>query len=154
MKKFAVIFFALILAVTMSVPTFAGANCGDKTSASASCSGTKAEKTSAKVMTPGEGQKLVVLNVSNMTCGSCVNHVTKTLASVKGVKDVTVSLENGTAEVVYDVKDVEPATLTAAVVKAGYPTTLAQAKEDMKEKTDAMKDCPPGCAKTCTKGKK
>lgn len=33
--------------------------------------------------------------VSGMTCGSCVNHVTEEVAEVDGVKNVTVTLDDG-----------------------------------------------------------
>lgn len=84
---------------------------------------TDAEMASAKVEAA-----TVMLNVSNMTGASSATHVTKTLAAVDGVDDVKVNLDKGTAEVSYDAGKVKPEMLTAAVVKAGYPTTMADAK--------------------------
>jgi copper chaperone CopZ len=89
---------------------------------------TKAEKAADAAMASSQGEsKTIMLNVSNMTCGGCVSHVTKSLGAVDGVSDVTVSLDKGTAEVVYDAHKVQPAMLTAAVVKAGYPAKLTDA---------------------------
>jgi len=82
---------------------------------------TDAQMVSAKTAT-------VKLNVANMSGSSSATQVTKTLAAVDGVNDVTVNLDKGTAEVSYDAAKVKPAMLTAAVVKAGYPTTMADAK--------------------------
>ena len=92
-----------------------------------------------------EGEKEITLKVSNMTCNGCVNHVTKSLAAVDGVKDVTVSLDKGTAVVKYDMTKTKPEFLTAAVVKAGYPAEMADvttADAGMKANCD-----PAACAK-------
>lgn len=37
------------------------------------------------------------LNVTGMTCGNCVRHVTEAIESVPGVSQVQVDLESGTA---------------------------------------------------------
>ena len=99
----------------------------------------QASKTSAPAKPVPEGDKTIVLNVSSMTCGGCVNHITKTLSAVEGVDDVTVSLETKSASVVYNPTKVQPEALAAAVVKAGYPTEVAPA---------AMAGEKPGCAKS------
>ena len=97
--------------------------CGAKGASGAS---TEAKMTGAVMAAKAQGET-VMLKVSNMTCGSCVNHVTKSLAAVEGVSDVKVNLEKGTAEVVYDAGKVKPEILTAAVVKAGYPAAVTTA---------------------------
>mgnify|MGYP001179709836 CR=1 FL=1 len=60
-----------------------------------------------------------IIEVSGMSCGHCVTHVTTALKEVPGVMDVDVSLEKGTATV-----EVEPSvrdeTLTSAIVAVGY----------------------------------
>ena len=105
--------------------------CGAKGASKAS---TEAKMTGAVMPAKTEGQttakaqgETVMLKVSNMTCGSCVNHVTKSLAAVEGVNDVKVNLEKGTAEVVYDAGKTKPEMLTAAVIKAGYPAEVTTA---------------------------
>jgi copper chaperone CopZ len=102
----------------------------------------KAETTTTATKANAEGE-MVMLNVSNMTCGACVNHVTKTLADVEGVNDVSVNLEKGTAEVYYTSAKVKPETLTAAVVKAGYPAEVSDAKVTTSTKSGSK------CAATC-----
>lgn len=111
--------------------------------------------TDATMASAGEKNETTTLNVSNMTCGGCVSHVTKSLAAVDGVSDVTVSLEKGTAEVVYDADKVQPAMLTAAVVKAGYPATMADASTTDATTADVKsgKCDPAACAgKSASKG--
>ncbi len=57
------------------------------------------------------------LKVSGMTCGHCVNHVTKALQAVPGVESAEVSLEDGIAMVT---GQIDAAVLIQAVVDAGY----------------------------------
>ena len=47
-------------------------------------------------------EETVTLEISGMTCGSCVATVQSALESVKGVKEAKVSLENKEAVVKYD----------------------------------------------------
>ncbi|MES2683579.1 MAG: heavy-metal-associated domain-containing protein [Pseudomonadota bacterium] len=60
------------------------------------------------------------LNVTGMTCGSCVSKVTEALKSVGGVGEVTVSLPNHAATVQYDETRTAPDQLAKAVIAAGY----------------------------------
>lgn len=60
------------------------------------------------------------LNVSGMTCGACVTHVTRALTSVPGVDHVDVSLADNTAEVSFDGDRVSVSTLGEALRSAGY----------------------------------
>jgi copper chaperone CopZ len=124
---------------------------GDGCPYSASKDKAKAEVTTAAAKaTDGE---TITLSVSNMTCGSCVNHVTKTLSEVEGVKDVTVSLEKGTAEVICDAGKVKGDELAQVVTKAGYPTKLAVATETVE--TSTATKASHKCASTCgSKAKK
>jgi len=101
----------------------------------------KTETTATMTSTKVEGET-INLAVSNMTCDACVKHVTKTLAAVDGVKDVTVNLKDGTAEVVCDASKVKADYLAETVTKAGYPTKLAVAG-------DASAAKAAGCAATC-----
>ena len=98
-----------------------------------------------------EGNK-VILSVSNMTCGACVSQVTKALTDVEGVKDVTVSLEKGTAEVVCDAGKVKADMLAQTVTKAGYPAKLAVATDT--EATATATKASAKCASTCGSAKK
>ena len=120
---------------------FAGEGCS--VSSAKACTGAKtidAKLTSAT--TAAEGTT-VILAVDKMTCGSCVKHVTQTLTGIDGVQKVDVSLEKGTATVTYDKnKKVDESMLVAAVVKAGYPTTLAPATTAAAKSGD-MKNCDP-----------
>lgn len=64
------------------------------------------------------------LDVTGMTCGGCVRHVTKALTAVPGVTNAEVSLETHGAVVRHDgTTTVE--SLVAAVAKAGYEAKAA-----------------------------
>lgn len=86
------------------------------------------KQTTATTISAKDGDQVAVLNVSNMTCGGCVSQVTTALKGIDGVSDVSVSLENGTAKVSYKADKVEINTLTAAIVKAGFPAVLSDGK--------------------------
>ncbi len=64
------------------------------------------------------------LNVEGMMCEHCVAHVTKALEGVKGVKNVRVSLDEGTAVLDAGLL-VSDKALVAAVEDAGYKATMA-----------------------------
>ena len=68
------------------------------------------------------------LNVSGMTCGSCVAHVTHALTAVPGVEHVDVSLAANTADVRFDDTRASVATLSAALESAGFPVSAAPMK--------------------------
>lgn len=122
MKKFTL----MLLVVTFAfVLAFSGVALAGK-----SCSA-GAKTTDATTVSANDGEKIAVLNVSNMTCGGCVSQITKVLKEVDGVSDVSVSLENGTAKVSYKADKVEDETLTAiiaVITKAGYPAKLSDGK--------------------------
>jgi copper chaperone CopZ len=65
------------------------------------------------------------LKISGMSCGHCAQTVEKALRNRTGVRDATVHLDSGTAEVQYDEHDVVPEQLIAAVVEEGYAAALA-----------------------------
>ncbi len=151
-KRISMMFTVMLSAMFLfSGITFA---CGGKKDYSQACDGSKmksadkaqistdAQMTSAKAAT-------VKLSVANMTGTSSATQVTKTLAAVDGVNDVKVNLDKGTAEVSYDAAKVKPAMLTAAVVKAGYPTTMADAAT-MKGKAG----CDPAACADMSKAEK
>ncbi len=60
------------------------------------------------------------LNVRGMTCQGCVASVTRVLKAVPGVSDVVVTLQPGTATVVYDATRTKLPVLKAAIEDAGY----------------------------------
>ena len=64
------------------------------------------------------------LKVEGMMCEHCVAHVTKALEGVKGVKNVRVSLDEGTAVVDAGLL-VSDKSLVAAVEEAGYKAEMA-----------------------------
>ena len=64
------------------------------------------------------------LNVEGMMCEHCVAHVTKALEGVKGVKNVRVSLDEGTAVVDAGLL-VSDKALVTAVEEAGYKASIA-----------------------------
>ncbi|MDH4128057.1 MAG: heavy-metal-associated domain-containing protein [Spirochaetota bacterium] len=61
-----------------------------------------------------------ILKIKGMTCQNCVNHVTKALLAVSGVEKVSVSLEKGEANVVYNPSDNILSKLKQAVIDTGY----------------------------------
>jgi copper chaperone len=65
------------------------------------------------------------LNVSGMTCGHCVQAVEKALRNQDGVRNATVHLDGGAAEVEYEEARVSPEQLIAAVKEEGYHAALA-----------------------------
>ena len=71
----------------------------------------------------------IELDVRNMSCGSCVNHVTRALNQVGGVTGVEVDLRSGRVRVqASDAVASTPALTTALVAAldaAGYPAAPA-----------------------------
>lgn len=62
------------------------------------------------------------LNVSGMTCGSCVKHVTKALESLDGVSNINVDLQSG--KVHLDRTSDQSDDLIHALNEDGYPASL------------------------------
>ncbi len=60
------------------------------------------------------------LTVTGMTCGGCVNSLTRALKAVTGVGDVNVILATGETSVQYDENLTSPEQLRSAVDNAGY----------------------------------
>jgi len=67
----------------------------------------------------------VRLNVSSMSCASCVGRVGKALTAVPGVLEVDVNLASETATVTYVEGAVELSELLTAAGEAGYPAEAA-----------------------------
>ncbi|PKO60495.1 MAG: hypothetical protein CVU23_13385 [Betaproteobacteria bacterium HGW-Betaproteobacteria-17] len=62
----------------------------------------------------------IILSVTGMTCGGCVNSVQKVLAALPGVQSVEVTLTPGQARVVVDPARVDRAALAQVVIDAGF----------------------------------
>lgn len=69
--------------------------------------------------------KTTRLQVSGMTCGHCREAVEKALRGQNGVRNATVHLEEGTAEVEYEEDRVVPEQLIGAVEEEGYRAAIA-----------------------------
>lgn len=70
------------------------------------------------------GEQSVTLTVEKMVCPVCAYRVKKTLESVAGVKQATVSVGTKTAVVLYDETQVGASELAAAIGKAGFPAAV------------------------------
>jgi len=64
--------------------------------------------------------KIEHLTVTGMTCGGCVNSLTRALKAVAGVSDVNITLATGETSVQYDENLTSPEQLRTAVDNAGY----------------------------------
>ncbi len=60
------------------------------------------------------------ITVNGMTCGGCVNSVTKALKSITGVQEANVDLQTKKATVTFDDLKTGVAALKQAVEDAGY----------------------------------
>ncbi len=60
------------------------------------------------------------LKVTGMTCGGCVDSVTRALVAVDGVHNVNVSLANKEAKIDFDETMTSTDKLANAIEKAGY----------------------------------
>ena len=75
-------------------------------------------------MTEGEA---IRFPVAGMTCGSCVNRITRAVRRLDSVTKVSVDLRKETATVRREPALVSNAALAAAVADAGYTADLAAA---------------------------
>jgi copper chaperone CopZ len=74
--------------------------------------------------TPGT-LETTTLDLQGMHCASCVMRIERSLKKVAGVTDASVNLATNRARVVFDPVVAAPASLIAAVEKAGYGATPA-----------------------------
>lgn len=66
----------------------------------------------------------VNLHIEGMHCAACPVTVRTVLRRLDGVTDVTVSVSDKRARVVYDPRRVTPERMAQAVTDAGYPTSV------------------------------
>ena len=66
-----------------------------------------------------------VLDVTGMSCHSCVNHIDRALRDVDGVSSVDVQLRAGKVRVRHDPSAAPVARLIEAVREAGYESSAA-----------------------------
>lgn len=64
--------------------------------------------------------KTTRLKIEGMSCDHCAQSVEKALRNQSGVRNATVHLENGAAEVEYEEGRVSPEQMIAAVQAEGY----------------------------------
>jgi len=62
--------------------------------------------------------KEVTLQIDGMSCQHCVMRVTKAVEGLKGVTDLSVNV--GSARVVFDESRIQQADIESAILKAGY----------------------------------
>ncbi len=92
--------------------------------------------------------KTVSLNISGMTCQSCVSTVEKALKSVEGVKVVKVDLKKNKATVTLASLTTTSASLIKAVSDAGFDASEGPSvsKTEIKIQSKSEKeDCGDGC---------
>jgi len=68
-------------------------------------------------------ERTATLDVKNMTCALCPFTVSTAIKAVEGVVSVNVSLDEGTAKVVFDDAVTGIDTLARASTDAGYPAS-------------------------------
>ena len=71
--------------------------------------------------------KTETLNVKGMTCGGCVNDVTKSLKARHGVSDVAVDLAQGKVTVEFDPSRNSAGDLRTAIESAGFEVVESRA---------------------------
>ena len=65
----------------------------------------------------------LTLHIEGMSCGHCLNAVSRALAGLPGVEVDSVRI--GRADLRYDERAIEPSRIADAVTGAGYPATAA-----------------------------
>ena len=70
---------------------------------------------------------VVVLNVTGMTCGSCVDKIKKALQAEQGVASVQVDMDSGRTVVGYAADKIKPGTIAAKVEGLGFTCRIVEA---------------------------
>lgn len=69
---------------------------------------------------------VAVLEVSGMTCGTCVDTIKNSLQEKRGIGIVAVDLNLGRAIVGYDSRKLEPDAISAGIASLGYPNRVVE----------------------------
>ena len=86
-------------------------------------------------------KKTVQLNISGMTCASCVLHIESDLKELKGVEEAVVNLPLKRANVVYDSEKATVDGILKTVKKSGYKAELSDEHHGHHEKREDDLDC-------------
>lgn len=83
----------------------------------------------AAIVFPGsevnaQASAMTELNVSNLSCGSCVSNVKDALSRLDGIGQVDVSVTSGRGQVTYDPRLVSAEQIAQTVTDAGYPASV------------------------------
>jgi Cu+-exporting ATPase len=70
------------------------------------------------------------INISGMSCASCVAHVSKAARSLPGVDSIVVNLARGKATVQFDSARVSVAQIAGSITRAGYPSHAHSADDN------------------------
>jgi heavy metal translocating P-type ATPase len=80
----------------------------------------------------------VMIDISGMTCSSCVYKVEKALKNVEGVQDVSVNFASEKAKVTYETISSEDI-LIKAVDNAGFKASFKKSEKEFEEETKVLK---------------
>lgn len=69
---------------------------------------------------------VAVLDISGMTCGSCVVKIKKALQAEKGVAAVNVDIDSGRAVVGYVADKIKPGAIAAVVASLGFQCRITE----------------------------
>ncbi|OOF70373.1 heavy-metal-associated domain-containing protein [Rodentibacter caecimuris] len=62
----------------------------------------------------------ISLNITGMHCNGCVKNLTSILQTHNGVKDVTITLSSGLAEIIFNENEINISQLIEAIEDAGF----------------------------------
>ena len=91
---------------------------------------------SIQIVFAGDDAKQCTLDVKGMTCGACVARVKNAVSRLQGVQTVSISLENGTADVTYLPAKLSPNDLVASIDKTGFVASLSVQQEKKEQKKE------------------
>ncbi len=78
-------------------------------------------------MAERDGEKLITIPITGMSCASCANRVEKALSNAEGVSEANVNFAAEKATVSYDPGSARPEALVKAVQDAGYGAEVVKA---------------------------
>jgi copper chaperone CopZ len=90
---------------------------------------------------------VAVLDVSGMTCGSCVVKIKKALQAEQGIASVDVDIDSGRAVVGYAADKIKPGAIAATVAGLGFTCRLVEVSSLAKFKS-THKDMAVGPERT------